>query len=66
LLGQYPLRANRGIVSLKLPETTRESQANGKQIFIKSVVEERVFEENSKTHVSRLKGSKGLQLQLPT
>lgn len=40
---------NRGIVGLKLPETITQSQANGKQIFIKSVIDKREFQENPKT-----------------
>ena len=41
--------SNRGIVSLELPETEMASHDNGKKIFIKSVTDERVFEEAPKT-----------------
>lgn len=40
---------NRGIVNLKLPDAKVISQANGSQVFIKSVSDDREFQENPKT-----------------
>ena len=40
---------NRGIVRLQLPENSIKAQANGKKIFIESVTDERVFQEQPKT-----------------
>jgi len=40
---------NRGIVSLQLPESTTVHEPNGKHIYLESVVDERIFEENPKT-----------------
>ena len=40
---------NRGIVSLDVPKVSTQIPSNGKQVYIQSVIDERVFQENPKT-----------------
>ena len=40
---------NRGVVSLQLPDSTIETETNGEEVYIESVIDQRVFQENPKT-----------------
>ena len=49
ILGLAGCATNRGIVNLQLPETTINAEANGKEIYIDSVLDKRIFQEKPKT-----------------
>lgn len=49
VMGLSGCATNRGIVRIQPPEKSVNADTNGKEIFIKSVIDKRVFKENPKT-----------------